>query len=66
MPLARAAEGASGPEVVEGFDLGASRDRISALVEAGATSFSATLLPGLDTVDAISRWLDAVAGAFPR
>lgn len=66
LPLARAAAGTSGPEVVEGFDLAASRDRIAALVAAGATSFSATLLPGLDTVDAIARWLDAVAAAFPR
>ena len=66
LPLARAGEGASGPEVVEGFDLAASRDRITALAEAGATSFSATLLPGLDTLDAIGGWLDAVAGAFPR
>lgn len=66
LPLARAAEGASGAGVVEGFDLGASAERIRALVEAGATSFSATLLPGLDSLDAIGRWLDALAAAFPR
>lgn len=66
LPLTRAADGASGPDVVEGFDLAASRDRIAALAEAGATSFSATLLPGLDTLDAIGHWVDAVAAAFPR
>jgi len=66
LPLARAAEGASGPDVVEGFDLAASRDRVAALAEAGATSFSAPLLPGNDTLDAIGRWLDAIAASFPR
>ena len=66
LPLARAAEGASGPDVVEGFDLAASRERVAALAEAGATSFSAPLLPGNDTLDAIGRWLDAIAASFPR
>lgn len=58
LPLKRAEAG--------GFDLPASMDRVTALIEAGATSFSVNPPAGADSTAAIGRHLEAIAGAFPR